>query len=186
MQVKKSGSLGCGASGMKDKMAVRFIPNKEKLAQLEREYPDFKPYYIEMIQALFQFSIDLEKSIEHFHSKNGFSRSRYLILMVLLHEEGNRLAPNEIAQKLNVTRGNMTGIVDCLIKDGYVKKYQDEKDRRQVWIEMTAAGDDYLKKVFPDYFKRLGKMMSVITRAEGEELIRISRKLHGAVGALTE
>ena len=171
---------------MKDKMTVKFIPNKDKLAQLERDYPGFKTYYIEAIQALFHFSVDLEKSIDQFHTKNGFSRSRYLVLMVLLHEPTQRMAPNEIAQKLNVTRGNMTGIIDHLVKDGYVKKYQDEKDRRQVWIEMTVEGDQYLKKIFPDYFKRLGKMMSVISKDEIESLIRIVRKLHGGVDALTE
>ena len=153
---------------------------------LEREYPDFKPHYIEAIQALFQLSIDLEKAIDQFHLKNGFSRARYLFLLVLLHEEGNRLPPNEIANRLNVTRGNMTGLIDCLMKDGYVKKYEDEIDRRKVWIEMTPKAHQYLKKLFPGYFKRLSKFMSAITREELDSLIRISRKLNAGIGAFTE
>ncbi len=164
-------------------MTIRFIPKREKLEKLEREYPDFKPHYGEAIQALFQLSTDLEKAIDQFHLKNGCSRARYLILLVLMHEEGNRLTPHEIAQKLNVTRGNMTGLIDCLKKDGLVKKLEDKTDRRKVWIEMTPKADQYLKKMFPKYFKRLAKFMSVISKDELESLIRISRKLNSAIPA---
>ena len=171
---------------MQGRITIRFIPQKEKLEMLEREYPDFNPLYGEAIQALFQLSVDLEKGIDQFHLKNGFSRSRFLVLLVLMHEEGNRLTPHEIAVKLNVTRGNMTGLIDCLMKDGLVKKFEDGKDRRKVWIEMTPKARQFLKRVFPDYFKRLARLMSVITRDEIEALIRISRKLNGAMGAFND
>lgn len=171
---------------MQDRITIRFIPKKEELERLEREYSDFKPLYIEAIQALFQLSVDLEKAIEQFHLRNGFSRARYLFLLVLMHEEGHRLSPHEIAHRLNVTRGNMTGLIDCLEKDGLVKRIEDKADRRKVWIEMTPKAERFLKKMFPDYFKRLAKFMSVITKDEVDALIRISRKLNGAIGAFSE
>src|SRR6478609_1347156 len=99
-------------------LAVRFIPRKEKLEELEKNFPDFKPYYIEAIQAIFQLSADLEKAIEQHFVSRKFSRARYLILMILLHCQEKKMTPNEIAKHLNVTRGNMTGLIDCLLKDG--------------------------------------------------------------------
>jgi DNA-binding MarR family transcriptional regulator len=80
----------------------------------------------------------------------------------------------------------MTGLIDSLLKDGLVKKYQDTEDRRQVWVELTPKAEAFLKEIMPSHFKRIAKFMSAITREEGEQLIRISRKLHGALGAFTE
>jgi DNA-binding MarR family transcriptional regulator len=167
-------------------LGIRFVPSRKRLETLEKEYSDFKPYYIEVLQALFALSIDLEKSLEMLHTKKGFSRARYLFLMVLLHEDSGRLTPNEIATRLGVTRGNMTGLVDCLLKHGLVKKYQDTEDRRQVWIEMTPKAEAYLKEIMPEHFKRIAKFMSAISREEGEQLIKIARKLHGALDAFKE
>lgn len=164
-------------------LSIRFIPSKKRLETLEKDYACFKSYYIEALQALFALSNDLEKALELLHAKNGFSRARYLLLMVLLHEESGRLPPNEIANRMNVTRGNMTGLIDCLLKDGLVKKYQDTEDRRQVWIELTPKAESFLKEIMPGHFKRIAKFMSAITREEGEQLIRISRKLHDALDA---
>ena len=167
-------------------LSVRFIPNQKRLEILEKEYTDFKPYYFEVLQALFALSNDLEKALDNLHSRKGFSRARYLTLMVLLHEESGRLTPNEIAGRLNVTRGNMTGLIDCLIKDGLVKKYQDTEDRRQVWIEMTPKAEPFLRKIMPEHFKRISQFMKAITREEGEQLVKIARKLHGALDAFKD
>ena len=164
-------------------LGIRFIPSQKRLEVLEKTYENFKPYYFEALQALFALSNDLEKALELLHTKKGFSRARYLCLMVLLHEESGRLTPNEIANRLGVTRGNMTGLIDCLLKHKLVKKYQDTEDRRQVWIELTPKADTYLKQILPDHFRRVAKFMSAITREEGEQLIKIARKLHGSLDA---
>jgi DNA-binding MarR family transcriptional regulator len=168
-------------------LAVRFIPRKDALEKMAKSYPDFKPYYIEALQAVFHLSSDLEKAIDHhFTTRCNFSRARYLILMVLLHCEDCKMTPNEIAKKLNVTRGNMTGLVDGLIEDGFVTKIQDKEDRRQVWIEVTPKARKFLEKILPDYFKRMAKFMSVMKKEEIETLIELSRKLQTGLSAFED
>jgi DNA-binding MarR family transcriptional regulator len=163
------------------RMFCRFFPNPERLKQLEQEYPDFKSYYFQALQALMQLTNGIEKMGEQYHARNHFSRARYLTLMVLYQEDSKKLIPNEIANRMGVTRGNMTGVIDQLIKDGYVKKYQDQEDRRQVWIEITDKGEGYLRKVFPDYFKRLSRVLNEVSREELQDFNRISRKLFDGI-----
>jgi DNA-binding MarR family transcriptional regulator len=165
---------------------VKFMPKKEVMDKLSKLYPDFRPYYVEAIQELFGLSNELEKALELYYARYGFTRARYLILMVLLHSDDKRLQPCDIADSLNVTRGNMTGLVDALLKSGFVKKYSDKEDRRQCWIELTEKGEKFLEKIFPSNFRRIAKFMSVITKAEIESLIQISKKLHGALDAFKE
>ena len=165
-------------------LAVRFIPKKEALERLEKNYPDFRPHYIEAIQAIFQLTADTEKAVDHyFASHHKFSRARYLILMVLIHCEDKHMTPHEIAKHLNVTRGNMTGLIDGLVKEGLVTKRQDKVDRRQVWIEATAKANKTLDQILPDYFKTLAKFMSVLKKEEIEVLTQLSRKLQSGLSA---
>ena len=182
MQVKKLDKLKNKRKALKseespERLGCQFLPDREKLKALEKEYPDFRCYYFEAFQSLFQLANEIQKMMELYHAKNGFSRARYLTLIALFHE-GGKLTPNEIANRMNVTRGNMTGLIDYLLKDGLVKKYQDEKDRRQVWIEMTPKGEAHLRKIFPDYFKRLSRIMTEVSKQEVNDFIRVARKLH--------
>lgn len=168
-------------------MNVRFIPDPGVLKKLESRYSDFRPYHVEAIQALFFLSADLEKALNHhFEARAGFSRARFLILMVLMHTEDHRLPPHEIAKRLNVTRGNMTGLVDGLIGDGLVEKTSDSEDGRLVWISVTRKGQQVLENILPDYFKRLSRFMAVLNREEVETFTRLARKFHAGLDAFLD
>lgn len=160
------------------KKTCRFVPNPEVVRKLESEYADFRPQYFQALSALLNLTSGIEKMIDTYFVKEDFSRSRYLTLMMLFHEPSHRLTPNEIAGKLEFTRGNMTGLIDQLLKDGYVTKTSDPVDRRQVWIGLTPKGESFLRRIFPDYFRRLAKMMSAVSREEILEFIRISNRIH--------
>jgi DNA-binding MarR family transcriptional regulator len=161
------------------RLIAKILPKQESIEQIERQYPDFKVQYFEAIQTLFVLSNDLERNMEQYLSGRcpGFSRARFLILMVLIYHEGQRTQPNEIAKKLNVTRGNMTGLIDNLVSEGFVTKYQDEVDRRQVWIEVTTSGRKLLEKILPGHFKRISKFMGVLKRDEVAMLLKLLSKL---------
>ena len=168
-------------------ISARFIPRKAALEELERDFPSFKPYYGEALQALFQLTNDLEKAIDsHFSNQCKFSRARYLILLALMHSEKGQLTPNEIAKQLNVTPGNMTGLIDALLKDEYVTKVLDEEDRRQVFIAVTPKAKKRLHEILPNYFARMAKFMSVLKKEEIETLTKLSKKLQTKISAFTE
>ena len=46
----------------------------------------------------------------------------------------------ELARMFNVTEPTVTRIVDALVKRGYVERLPDEKDRRKIYLQLTAAG----------------------------------------------
>lgn len=168
-------------------ITARFIPRKEALEELEKEFPDFRPYYIEALQALCVLTADLDKAIDgYFTNQCKFSRARYLILVVLLHSADHRATPNEIAKKLNVTRGNMTGLIDGLLSDGFVTKKTDKEDRRKVWIEVTPKAKARLKEILPNYFSRMAKFMSVLKREEIETFIKLAKKFQTNLGAFSD
>lgn len=54
---------------------------------------------------------------------------------------------SEVAKMLMISKPNMTPIIDNLLKDGYIKRYESSKDRRVLIIEATPlASELFLKK----------------------------------------
>lgn len=166
----------------KPKNEAHFVANQEVFKELAGEIPEFKPHHIRAIQAIFNLSRDLEKASDlYFKQNHGFSRTRFLTLINLLHCPQYRQNPNVLAQRLNVTRGNMTGLIDSLIEKGFVTKKNDPLDRRQVWIVLTPQGKTYLKSLMPSYSRRIARLMSVLTNSEIKVFTEIANKLHGGI-----
>lgn len=57
-----------------------------------------------------------------------------------LEHAGDALTMSQLSQKLMVSNGNVTGVVDRLERDGYVRRRASETDRRVQYIELTDKG----------------------------------------------
>jgi MarR family 2-MHQ and catechol resistance regulon transcriptional repressor len=83
----------------------------------------------------------------------------------------------ELCKKMLVSGGNMTVVVDNLVKDGLVERVPSEDDRRSILVRFTPKG----KKVFDDSFSNhagyLTKIASVLTEQEQIDLGRLLKKL---------
>ena len=88
---------------------------------------------------------------------------------------------SDLSNKLGVTMGNMTSMVDRLIKEGYVAREHDPDDRRVVKVKLTGKGKDIAAKagkikkaLLQDIFKKLTKkeietMLDLIEKIAGEQ-----------------
>ena len=84
---------------------------------------------------------------------------------------------SELAERLLVTGGNITGIIDRLERDGYVYRERDKKDRRVVRALLTEKGFDLYKSFLPRYKDTMRKINSVLTTEERQQLQRLLKKL---------
>jgi DNA-binding MarR family transcriptional regulator len=168
------------------RLTTKIDLKKGRAEELQKEFPEFRLYYFEAMQAIFGLANDLEKAIDQFfyNSCGKFSRARFLILVILMHSKEDKLTPNEIAKRLNVTRGNMTGLIDSLLEAEFVTKIQDENDRRQVWIQITPKAEKFLhEKVFPTYFKKIAKVIGGLKKDEIILFTKMALKIQAAASA---
>ena len=84
---------------------------------------------------------------------------------------------SELAERLLVTGGNVTGIIDRLERDGYVYRQRDTKDRRIVKALLTDKGYDLYKSLFPRYKEVMRRINRVLTPEERQQLQRLLKKL---------
>ena len=60
---------------------------------------------------------------------------------------GKALTMTELSKKLMVSNGNITGVVDRLVRDGYVQRMPSEEDRRVQLIKLTNYGIIEFEKI---------------------------------------
>lgn len=61
-------------------------------------------------------------------------------VMAQLYRYPDGLRMGAISQKLMVTNGNITGIIEGLVQEGLVERSPDPADRRAFQVRLTAAG----------------------------------------------
>jgi DNA-binding MarR family transcriptional regulator len=66
------------------------------------------------------------------------------VLTTLTEREG--LSQQELAARLYVTKGNISGLVDRLVASGLVERRSLQSDRRSHAIHLTPAGRDLARK----------------------------------------
>jgi len=101
------------------------------------------------------------------------------ILVCLNRTRG--LPLTEVADRLLVTGGNVTGIVDRMEKAGLVTRQRDNKDKRIVWARLTEKGYAIYQQLMPRYIETMQKVNAYLTPAEKKELMRLLKKLGAGV-----
>ena len=96
-------------------------------------------------------------------------------VMEALYNKGN-LRIQDLIDKLLSTSGNMTVVIRNMVRDGYIFKVADEKDKRSYLIGLTPLGRETIEKILPEHYDNIGKIFSVLSLKEQEDLARILKK----------
>lgn len=80
---------------------------------------------------------------------------------------------SDIAKYINVTTAAMTGVVERLVRDGYVVRTSDDKDRRIVMVKLTPKGNAVLMRVMRKRKEAFVKVFGMISQEEREQYLNI-------------
>ncbi|WP_339529805.1 MarR family transcriptional regulator [Pseudomonas mucidolens] len=83
-------------------------------------------------------------------ARYNLSEGRFVI-MLTLKSAGGKLSPLELATRLSITTGTVTGLLDGLQGDGFIKRKTDPTDRRKLIITLTAQGKRVVDEVFIEH-----------------------------------
>lgn len=84
---------------------------------------------------------------------------------------------SEISDHMLVTKGNITGLIDRLEKQGYVRRIRDEVDRRKIMAVITEQGKAFTEKVIEEYSEWSKNMMTILNDNEKSQLIKLFGKI---------
>lgn len=106
--------------------------------------------------------------------KHGLTICQFGV-MEALYNKGN-LRIQDLIDKLLSTSGNMTVVIKNMIRDGYIYKAVDSKDRRASLIGLTPLGRQTIEKILPEHYTNVGQIFSVLSQEEQDQLASILKK----------
>lgn len=106
-------------------------------------------------------------------SDYGLTTPQFGVLEALYHL--GPLSLGELAEKLLVTGGNVTYVMDRLEDQGLVYRYRRPDDRRVILARLTPEGRDLVAEVFPghaSYVEHLSRHLSADEQRQLSVLLR--------------
>ena len=97
-------------------------------------------------------------------------------LMAQLERHPAGLKMNELSRRLMVTGGNVTGIVDQLVREGLVERSADA-DRRAFRVRLTRAGERAFGEMARAHEQWIAGLLAGLTRREHVDLFRLLARL---------
>ena len=77
---------------------------------------------------------------------------------------------NQLSSYLMVTGGNVTGLTDQLVKEGWVKRSDDPEDRRSYLVALTPTGRKEFGLMAAEHEQWLAEMFSGLGAQSKESL----------------
>ena len=107
------------------------------------------------------------KISDAFFASFGITVAQYNVL-ALLAEDDNNVNQLTISQRMLVSPGNITRILDKLVDAKLIKRAEDKQDRRHKCVSLTPKGKTLYAKIKPSYDKYLQRLPGAIPASEQE------------------
>lgn len=164
----------------------RPVPHDQVLLNLASRYSDLDLASVKTCLAFLNTTADVYEALDTHFARYGLSMGKFTVLMQLLQTGEQGLTPSECAERAGVTRGTITGLLDGLERDGWVKRQPHQADRRMLSVQLTPKGQQLLDLMLPDHFCRTTGLMANLTADEKKTLIDLLAKLRAGTAAMRE
>lgn len=91
-------------------------------------------------------------------------------LMAQLYRSGEGILLGELSQRMMVSNGNVTGLVDRLVQDGLIERQVTENDRRAARVRMTRRGRAVFSKMAETHGDWIAELLADVGEGEREQL----------------
>ncbi|MCA9087906.1 MAG: MarR family transcriptional regulator [Planctomycetaceae bacterium] len=158
------------------------------MSKLQRELRKREPFESaeqEAILNLLRSSDQFQNRFGRLFREFGLTSSQYNVLRIL-RGAGEPLPSLEIAGRLIQVVPAITGLIDRLEKQGLVTRERCKQDRRVVYVDITPAALDLLKKLDQPVSDLHRTLAGHLTRTELKELSRLLEKLRSSINEENE
>lgn len=126
----------------------------------------------------------IRQLMDRWAEKHGLSEGRLHVLFRLAAAPDHQLPLGELADQLEVTPRNITGLIDHLEHDGLVERIDDRADRRLTYARLTVAGGKRIDGMRAQGLEWQLKIAAGLSTEELEQLrhacFRLIEKMTGA------
>ena len=108
---------------------------------------------------------EIEKNVEEF----GLNISEFGVLEMLYHKGDQPV--QKVAEKILVTSGTITYVINKLEKKELVVRRKCEKDKRVFYVSLTEKGREFISDIFPKHKEFLDNLFIELNEDTKRELV---------------
>jgi DNA-binding MarR family transcriptional regulator len=97
-------------------------------------------------------------------------------LMAQLDRAPKGMTLGELSQRMMVSNGNVTGLVDRLVERGLIDRRPSAKDRRSQIVTLTAEGRRFFRTLARANGEWIGEMFADLSASDIDTLLRLLAK----------
>lgn len=117
----------------------------------------------------------VDSSVNQHLSDFDLTTSQFGVLEALFHL--GPLQTGELGTKILKSSGNMTLVIDNLVKRGLVSRQRREDDRRCIDVYLTDSGRAIVEQILPEHVAGIVEAFAVLTPAEQQQLAYLCRTI---------
>lgn len=145
-------------------------PSIQIASDFEVLYPASSARATECAMNLIFTSDLLEKRIATLLQPFHLTPASGLVLSILADAQ-SPLPPNEIADRLIVSRATVTGLLDSLERQAYIRRLPHPSDRRMILAEITETGRKTANAFRPIVHQHQKEWLEVLGETEQQQLL---------------
>jgi DNA-binding MarR family transcriptional regulator len=107
--------------------------------------------------------------------------SKTELLAMLIVDRYGEVIMSQISDYINAPLSTTTGLVNRLVKNGYLQRERSEEDRRIVAIQLTDQGRNMMTEVKASIGSYLERINTILTTEERKILFQIFMKIIDAL-----
>lgn len=107
-------------------------------------------------------------------------------LLAQLDRAPDGLSMGELSRRLMVSNGNVTGVTDRLLTEGWVTRVAAEHDRRSQIVRLTPRGRDAFAEMAAEHEAWVSECFSGLSTEEMNDLTRLLGRLRESVAQTVE
>lgn len=120
------------------------------------------------------FSSFYKGSVDNIRKFN-LTQPQFSVVDVLGHL--GQLKIGQLCNKMLVSGGNMTLVLDNLEKIDLIERVHSKEDRRAIYVQLTEKGQEVFQEIFPQHAKFIESQMSSLSVEEQKQLGDLLKKL---------
>jgi DNA-binding MarR family transcriptional regulator len=162
------------------RVVLKELPRYECLVEASKKFPDLQPAACEAFLHLVRAGEEVTRVMNTHFAAHHITHGRFLVMMLLI-DKGSECprptTPAELADRASVSRATITGLLDTLERDGFVRREPDPTDRRQMSVHLTQKGQSFMDAILPGYFRLMTQLMGNLSSNEQQTLSRLLTKV---------
>ncbi|EMT45769.1 MULTISPECIES: MarR family winged helix-turn-helix transcriptional regulator [Anoxybacillus] len=117
----------------------------------------------------------VSEHVKHDIQRYGLNPTEFGVLDLLYHKGAQPI--QQIGDKILLTSGSMTYVIDKLEEKGYIVRQRCEKDRRITYAVITDEGKALMDHIFPQHAQKMSDIFRSLSTEEKELAIHLLKKI---------